>query len=125
MRIAKDEGNLRIIADLGQLIVPMLREAIAERIEPEFAGKVLKVIEQEAYQRKMKQDGISHVFGLLSDRELEVLRLIKSGLSNQQIADNLMISLSTTKTHVHRILEKLEAKDRSQAIYRAQELDLL
>lgn len=51
----------------------------------------------------------------LSDRELEVLRLVAQGISNQEISTALAISESTVKTHINRILRKLDAKDRTQA----------
>jgi ATP/maltotriose-dependent transcriptional regulator MalT len=63
--------------------------------------------------------------GPLSQRELEVLRLIAQGYSNQQIADRLMISLNTTKTHVSHIFRKLDTTDRLQTVKRASELRLL
>lgn len=55
----------------------------------------------------------------LSQRELEVLRLIVDGLSNQEIADKLIISLATAKTHVRNILNKLAVDDRTQAAVHA------
>jgi DNA-binding NarL/FixJ family response regulator len=55
----------------------------------------------------------------LSSRELEVLKLIVDGLSNQQIADKLIISLATAKTHVRNILNKLAVDDRTQAAVHA------
>ncbi len=55
----------------------------------------------------------------LSSRELEVLKLIVDGLSNQQIADRLIISLATAKTHVRNILNKLAVDDRTQAAVHA------
>jgi DNA-binding NarL/FixJ family response regulator len=55
----------------------------------------------------------------LSTRELEVLKLIVNGLSNQQIADKLVISLATAKTHVRNILNKLAVDDRTQAAVHA------
>ncbi|MBN1464570.1 hypothetical protein JXA02_02330 [candidate division KSB1 bacterium] len=61
----------------------------------------------------------------LSDRELDVLMLIAAGLSNQQIAGKLFISLNTTKSHVKRINAKLDAHNRTEAVHRAQELGLL
>jgi DNA-binding NarL/FixJ family response regulator len=54
-------------------------------------------------------------FGQLTPREIEVYRLLRTGKSNQQIADTLGIQLSTTKTHVTRILEKLGAQSRAEA----------
>lgn len=61
----------------------------------------------------------------LSERELEVLGKIAQGLSNQEIADQLFISLHTVKTHARKINVKLAARSRTQAIHRAQELDLI
>lgn len=51
----------------------------------------------------------------LSERELDVLRLLVNGLGNSQIAETLNVSLATVKTHVHHILEKLHVSDRTQA----------
>lgn len=55
----------------------------------------------------------------LSQRELEVLKLVVDGLSNQEIADRLIISLATAKTHVRNILNKLAVDDRTQAAVQA------
>jgi DNA-binding NarL/FixJ family response regulator len=60
----------------------------------------------------------------LSAREVEVLRLLMRGHSNQQIAHELLISTSTVKKHVRRIIAKLGVSDRTQAAVRAVELDL-
>jgi serine/threonine protein kinase/DNA-binding CsgD family transcriptional regulator len=61
----------------------------------------------------------------LSDRELEVLRLVAAGLSNQDIAKKLVIALSTVKTHINNIYSKLGAQNRTQAVARAREAGLL
>jgi DNA-binding NarL/FixJ family response regulator len=61
----------------------------------------------------------------LSPREMEVLKLLARGLSNQQIANDLFISMSTVKNHVHHIIEKLGASDRVQAVILAMEYDLI
>ena len=62
---------------------------------------------------------------LLTDRELQVLIHIAQGLSNQEIADNLRISLPTVKTHVTHILQKINARDRVQAVVFAYENHLV
>ena len=62
---------------------------------------------------------------LLTDRELQVLVHIAQGLSNQEIADNLGISLPTVKTHVTHILQKINARDRVQAVVFAYENHLV
>jgi ATP/maltotriose-dependent transcriptional regulator MalT len=61
----------------------------------------------------------------LSKRELEVLDLMAQGLSNQEIADRLFLSLSTVKTHCSGILQKLEVKRRTQAVDRARKLGIV
>jgi DNA-binding CsgD family transcriptional regulator len=61
----------------------------------------------------------------LTTREMEVLRLIEKGLSNQQIAVELSVSLSTVKTHTNNLYGKLNVRSRSQALRRAHELGLL
>jgi len=68
---------------------------------------------------------VSNLLEPLSDRELEVLRLLAAGLSNSQIADRLVVAVGTIKTHVHNIYGKLGAQNRAQAVTRAAELHLL
>lgn len=69
-------------------------------------------------EEKLKQLGISK-------REYEVLELMASGLSNQEIADKLFVSLNTIKTHSSNLFLKLEVKRRTQAIQKAKELRLI
>jgi len=61
----------------------------------------------------------------ISKREYEVLELMAKGLSNQEIADKLFVSLNTVKTHTANLFVKLDAKRRTQAIQRAKELQLI
>ena len=61
----------------------------------------------------------------LNDRELEVLRLIAEGLSNQEIAKRLVIALSTVKWHINNLFGKLGVHSRTQAVAQAKELGLL
>lgn len=61
----------------------------------------------------------------ISKREHEVLELMAKGLTNQEIADTLFVSLNTVKTHTANLFVKLEAKRRTQAIQRAKELQLI
>ena len=96
-------------------------------IMPDYSSILLKTIQNE------KETGIGNgkipvLFlssPLLSRREREVLRLIADGLSNQQIAEKLIISLNTVKTHVSHIFGKLDTTDRLQTVKRARELDLI
>ena len=72
----------------------------------------------EFNEQAMLQTGISK-------RELEVLTLMAQGLTNQEIADKLFVSLNTVKTHSSNLFLKLEVKRRTQAIERAKQLRLI
>lgn len=61
----------------------------------------------------------------LSSRELEVLQLMAEGLSNQEIAAKLFVSLSTIKTHSSKVLEKMDVRRRTQAIDKAKKLNII
>lgn len=61
----------------------------------------------------------------ISKRELEVLQLMADGLSNQEIAERLFVSLNTIKTHTSKLFEKLEVKRRTQAVEKAKRLSLI
>lgn len=86
-----------------------------------------QVIEKEVYKTTtdfvFNQESFEKLG--LSKRELEVLQLMARGASNQEIADQLFVSLNTIKTHVSRLFEKLEVKRRTQAIELAQKLALI
>lgn len=86
------------------------------------------VVEKEVYVTR--NDGFvldeSQVAQLgLSKRELEILGLLAQGHSNQEIAAKLFVSLSTVKTHLQNLFEKLDVKRRTQAIEKARRLNLI
>ena len=78
-------------------------------VDPSIAGKVLEKVTSTQTQTA------THITGKLTDRELEVLKLIASGLSNADIAKRLFLSEGTVRNHVSAILAKLEVSDRTQA----------
>jgi LuxR family maltose regulon positive regulatory protein len=121
LKLAKPEGFMRIFIDLGGDLIPYLQEAARCGVEPGYVGQILNAIQNNAAGENLE----SKLAEPLSERELEVLRLIVAGLSNRQIAQDLVISLGTAKTHIHNIYGKLEAKNRAQAIARAQEIELV
>ncbi|HWI64068.1 MAG TPA: LuxR C-terminal-related transcriptional regulator, partial [Symbiobacteriaceae bacterium] len=75
--------------------------------------------------RRLQQQAKAVQEQLLSEREQEILGLIAAGRSNSEIAEALVVTVGTVKTHVHNLLQKLGAERRTEAIARARELGLL
>lgn len=126
LAMAEPEGFIRWFVDEGKLLGPLLEMALARGITPAFTKKLLDIIDEEERAKQAGERATAPVpFGPLSEREIEVIELVAEGLSNQQIADRLRISLSTAKTHVYHIFDKLDAKDRLHAVERARELKLI
>jgi DNA-binding CsgD family transcriptional regulator len=87
-----------------------------------------KIVEKEVYIATptnfvLNENALSELG--LSTRELEVLQLMAVGKSNQEIADNLFVSLNTIKTHSSRLFEKMEVKRRTQAIELGKKLSII
>ena len=105
----------------------LLSAARAQGIRPEYVGTLLAAFQLEAKDERpvSSAPGPSSWAGPLSPRELEVLRLIADGLSNQEIGRRLFLALDTVKGHNRRIFEKLSVRRRTEAVARARELGLL
>jgi two-component system nitrate/nitrite response regulator NarL len=85
------------------------------RVSPKLAAMLLRRVTKLAAQRSAgERPGTRRA--RLTRREHEVLRLLDEGLSNKQIAQRLCIELPTVKNHVHRILEKLAVRRRTEAV---------
>lgn len=67
----------------------------------------------------------NHLLDPLSQRELEVLRLIVEGATNKEIAAELVLTVNTVKRHISNIFDKLQVRNRAQAIAQARELNLI
>jgi RNA polymerase sigma factor (sigma-70 family) len=78
---------------------------------PQFVSRVMNEFARVSAQRA----SLAQLFAALSDREVEVLKLIAEGLSNRQIAERLFISEKTVKNHVSNIFDKLHVNDRTEA----------
>jgi LuxR family maltose regulon positive regulatory protein len=122
LHFAQSEGFVRTFADAGGWLIPILTDAARAGIQPEYVGILLDALNQEQTTVPSEPNGLVEP---LSDRELEVLHLLVAGFTNPEIADQLVISVGTVKTHVHNIYSKLGVRNRSEAINRTRELRLL
>ena len=124
--LAEPEGYQRIFVDEGEPMARLLYQALSRGIAPAYASQLLDVIVKESEMiRPADMAKSSDLIEPLSERELEVLRLIAEGLTNQEVASRLYISLSTVKGHAANIFGKLGVNNRTQAVARARSLGLL
>jgi len=118
---AEPEGYVRLFADAGPPMVALLQAAAQRGISPNYVRRILAAFGQAADRTPATQP----IPEPLSERELEVLRLLRSELSGPEIARQLMVSLNTFQTHTRNIYSKLGVNNRQSAIRRAEELDLV
>jgi DNA-binding NarL/FixJ family response regulator len=115
----------------GFLLKDVRAEQLAEAVRTVAAGETLlaPTVTRRLIERFMRRpvpgEQRPERLAELSDRELEVLRLVAQGLSNREIAATLFVSEATVKTHVTRVLSKLELRDRVQAVVLAYECGLV
>jgi LuxR family maltose regulon positive regulatory protein len=130
LTLAEPEGYVRMFLDEGTNMVQLLREAATRGIMPNYTGKLLTAFEAQgqgsANASPITASPISQsLIEPLSQRELEVLRLFKTELSGPEIARELVIGLSTVRTHTESIYRKLDVNNRRAAVKRATELGLI
>jgi LuxR family maltose regulon positive regulatory protein len=122
LSLAQPEGMIRTFADLGEPLAPILREAALRGTVPKYVGQILAAIKG---RQKEVASSPSSLVEPLSERELAVLRLVAAGLSNREIAEKLIISPGTAKSHINHICGKLGVRNRTHAVTRAKELGLV
>lgn len=144
LALAEPEGYLRIFLDEGEpmrLLIADFRLLIEKQKHGEdqrpigYVNKLLAAFAQPAAvpQSEIRnqqhlhcaQAQVSEMVEPLSERELEILKLIAQGLSNREIGGRLFLALDTVKGHNRRLFDKLQVNSRTEAIARARELDLL
>ena len=117
---------------LGYLLKDVSIQELTEAIHTVMAGGVLiepsvarKVVAEFARMTPQSPAAASELVEALSDREIEILKLLAEGLTNREIAARLYLAEGTVKNYVTNILGKIGARDRTQAALRARELGLL
>jgi LuxR family maltose regulon positive regulatory protein len=125
--LAEPEGYVRVFVDEGQPMASLLRAAAKQGTAGNYVRRLLAAIGASGASGATEHDSPvkQALIEPLSERELEVLRLLGTDLDGPAIARELMVSLHTVRTHTKHIYAKLAVTNRRAAVRRAQELDLV
>lgn len=133
LKMAEPEGYVYLFVIQGKPMEKLLRQAVKKGIHKEYAQKLLDIMAAESSQRKGvdsttrgSEPGKGEaILEPLSERELDVLRLLNSHLSVPEIAQELTVAPSTVRTHVRVVYNKLGVHGRLEAIQKAKDLGLI
>jgi LuxR family maltose regulon positive regulatory protein len=138
LSLARPEGHVRLFIDEGAAMEKLLTEFLEEQrtgqqaatagSAVEYATHLLAALEAEVREARRpapSAEALPPLAEPLTDREMEVLRLLATELSTAAIADRLVISLHTLRTHTKRIYGKLDVHSRIQAVARAHDLGMI
>src|SRR5215210_2780794 len=128
LALAEPEGYVRVFVDEGIPMARLLYEALSHEVGPDYVRRLLAafpVAESEQTASSPMRGSNSELVEPLSEREREVLQLIAEGLTNQEVATRLYLSLHTVKVHARNIFTKLAVKNRAQAVARGRALGIL
>lgn len=135
LSLARPEGYVRVFADEGPAMAALLRSLLGARqrgrvkqVSGAARDHVNRVIRAFAARVELEAGSAAATGGLiepLTDRELEVLRLVAAGKRNREIAQELVVTVETVKKHVSNIFGKLGATSRTNAVTQARELGLI
>jgi LuxR family maltose regulon positive regulatory protein len=122
LALASPEGYMRTFLDEGNRLAELLERASSDSAMPPYLGVVLAGFKDGA--TGTASDSLSRPT-VLTQREREILEHIAAGESNQEIAEQLVLTLSTVKRHASNIFYKLGVRSRTQAVARARQRGLL
>ena len=128
LALAEPEGYVRLFVDEGTPMARLLYEALSREIVPDYVQRLLGAFpadEPVMAEASQPHGPDSELIEPLSERELEILQLIAEGLTNQEIASKLYLSLNTVKAHTRNIYGKLDVHRRTEAVARARALGVL
>lgn len=121
--LAEEENRISTFVRQGPVMEKLLRLALSRNICPGFVRKLLSYFEKQRQPVRLQQ--VNEMIEPLSDREIEVLQHLNGPLSTPEIADLLVVSTNTVRTHIKNIYGKLGVHGRSGAVHRAKELELI
>ncbi len=114
VQLAEPGGYLRLFAELGAEMADLLAQLAARGIAPAYIDHILTVFGAD---ESLEEDA-------LTSRELEILALLQKGLTDKEIAEQLVLSVLTVKKHNRNIYQKLDVNGRRQAVAKAKTLNL-
>jgi LuxR family maltose regulon positive regulatory protein len=122
LTLAEPEGYVRLFLDEGPPAARLLYRAAERGIQPTYAGRLLAAFPEAPSRLPPSSPSIIEP---LTERERQILQLIAEGLTNKEVARELVLSVGTVKVHAHNIYGKLGVSGRTQAIAKGRELGLL
>ena len=125
LTLAEPEGYVRMFVDEGPRMAQLLEVAAKNGVAPNYVRQLLKALGKAENKTPIKQALKQALIEPLTERELETLRLLGTHLTGPEMANQLVVSLNTVRTHIRNIYTKLGVNDRQAAVQRAAELDLL
>lgn len=135
LSLARPEGYRRVFLDMGVPLYCLLEQIISKDIsaestfiQDEYVRDLLDAFQHQNQAAATSSESSPYpktTFDDLTDREKDVLRLLAGGLTNKQIANQLVVAPSTIKQHLKNIFRKLDVHSRTQAVARGRELNLL
>jgi len=135
LEMARSEGHVRVFADEGPPMAALLRSFMGARqrgrgaagagAATEHLHRVIRAFAPMKAQAEQPTPAVAALIEPLTDRELEVLRLLAAGRRNRDIAAELVVTLETVKKHISHIFDKLGAANRTEAVAHARRLGLI
>jgi len=135
LALAEPGGYVRTFLDEGAPMAKLLAnirktysgdgKTSSSRVRLDYVDRLLAAFEQQPPLSQRTPPGVQPPIEPLSEREVEVLRLVSAGLKNREIAKELFVVVGTVKAHINSIYRKLGTNNRVQAVSRARELKLL
>jgi LuxR family maltose regulon positive regulatory protein len=131
--LGKPEGFVRTFINEGAAMGKLLRKAKAHGVQVDYVSKLLDELEKEGFKERpligaplsRVKAGQATLVEPLTERELDVLRLLRTDLSAPEIADHRYVAVSTVRSHTKSIYSKLEVHGRREAVAQAEELGLV
>jgi LuxR family maltose regulon positive regulatory protein len=127
---AEPMGLIRTFTDQpGHSTAPLLRQVASRKGNSLYLSRLMAAFEVHQASARVRDSlpdaPADHLIEALSQREVEILQRLADGLSNQEIADELVLAISTVKWYLRNIYDKLQVNRRTQALAKARELNLL